>query len=192
MAIDGRKFRDTLGCFTTGVTVVATRDNLGEPRGITVSSFASVSLEPPMILCCVANNAQCSVAFRESTHFSVNILSESQRLLSSRFAQRTENKWHGIEFDVWNSGVPILRDCIANLECQKIEEIEAGDHRILVGLVLGLAHRADESPLVYYRGSYERIQAKTPVVEVRPVVSEQKAATPTAAFPEALQACGAR
>jgi flavin reductase (DIM6/NTAB) family NADH-FMN oxidoreductase RutF len=177
---DSRKFRDTLGCFTTGVTVVATLDNAGQPRGITVSSFASVSLEPPMILCCVANNAQCASAFRESDHFSVNILTASQRLLSSRFAQRTENKWHGLEFDTWTSGVPILRDCLANLECRKVEDIDAGDHRILVGLVLGLAQRSDEAPLIYYRGAYERIEQKAVAVEATPI-----------AFAEPRQACGA-
>jgi flavin reductase (DIM6/NTAB) family NADH-FMN oxidoreductase RutF len=155
MAIDTTDFRRTLGCFATGITVITTVDDDGAPVGLTANSFTSLSLDPPMVLFCLDRKVQSFQAFHEKRHFAVNILHESQREISTRFAMSGVEKWSGIEFETWDTGCPILRGCLANLECDIDSIYEGGDHVIVVGRVRRLA-RADEDdrPLIYYRGGY--------------------------------------
>lgn len=155
MEIDPTDFRRTLGCFATGITVITTVDEEGAPVGLTANSFTSLSLEPPMVLFCLDRNVQSFEAFHANRHFAVNILCAGQQDVSTRFAKSGIEKWSGIEFDTWETGCPILRGCLANLECD-IESIhEGGDHVIIIGEVKRL-ERADEEekPLLYYRGCY--------------------------------------
>lgn len=155
MSIDQRAFRKALGCFASGVTVVTSVDPESKaPVGVTVSAFSSVSLDPPLVLFCLGKKTSSLDAFRTNGHFAVNVLSESQRDLSIRFAGRSENKWTGVRFDTWTTGVPILADCIANLECKLAAVHDGGDHVIFVGEIVKLKSQEGGSPLVYFRGAY--------------------------------------
>jgi flavin reductase (DIM6/NTAB) family NADH-FMN oxidoreductase RutF len=154
MTIDPRVFRNTLGRFATGVTVVTALSPPGEPIGITVNSFNSVSLDPPLILFSIDRAAGSFLVFRDARHYVVNMLGEGQRELSRRFAQPIPDKWNGVPYATWASGAPVLEGCLANLECAREVVHEGGDHIILIGRVLKIAHAEGGRPLLYYRGAY--------------------------------------
>ncbi|MCH7551180.1 MAG: flavin reductase family protein, partial [Proteobacteria bacterium] len=140
MTFDSRQFRKALGTFTTGVTVVTGLTPKGVPVGVTVNSFASVSLDPPMILICLDNNTGCLEAFREGERFVVNILSENQRDLSEEFSGPQEHKFKDRALETWDSGCPILPGCLSNLECTRLDVLEGGDHLIVLGRVDRIEH----------------------------------------------------
>lgn len=155
MSLDPRSFRKALGCFATGVTVVTTlHPDSGAPAGVTVSAFSSLSLEPPLVLFCLGLNTSSLASFKTYGHFAINVLSETQRDLSIRFASRSEDKWKGVTWEKGASGVPLLPGCIATLECKLVNTMEGGDHLIFVGEVEHLTHHEGGSPLVYFRGAY--------------------------------------
>lgn len=155
MPLDSRSFRKALGCFASGVTVVtALNPETGDPVGVTVSAFSSLSLEPPLVLFCLGKGTSSLEVFKAAGHFAVNILSESQRDLSIRFASRAEDKWRDQAWDKWDSGAPILANCLTNLECTLIQTVDGGDHLIFVGRVERMKHQEGGSPLIYFRGSY--------------------------------------
>lgn len=158
MTIDPREFRNTLGCFATGITVITTVDGRGVPAGLTANSFTALSLDPPLVLFCLDRNAASFEVFRRNRHFAVNILRADQKDLSRRFAASGPDKWNGVQFDRWVTGCPILRDCMANLECRIERTFEGGDHVIFIGQVERM-HRDDEggSPLLYFRGRYAEL-----------------------------------
>lgn len=158
MAIDTRDFRNALGCFATGVTIITTLDDDNAPIGITANSFSSLSLDPPLVLFCLDRNANSFDAFHSNRHFAVNVLREDQQELSNRFARSSPDKWSGVEFEAWDSGSPIFEGCIANMECDVDQIIEGGDHVIIVGKVSRWEYEAaDCRPLLYYKGRYEGI-----------------------------------
>lgn len=148
-----RELRRTLGSFATGVTVVTTLDDTGRPRGMTANSFTSVSLDPPLILVCVAKAAPICAAFQSAAGFGVNILSESQRDLSQRFATPMSNRFAGLSWRRGQVGAPLLDGSLAFLDCRMRERIEAGDHLILLGQVEDFG-RTEQPPLVFCRGAY--------------------------------------
>lgn len=155
MSVDQRSFRKALGCFATGVTVVtALNPGTKAMAGVTVSAFSSLSLEPPLVLFCLSGNNSNLDTFRNSGHFGINILAETQRDVSIRFASRSEDKWAGVSFETWDSGVPMLAGCVANLECRLVETHAGGDHVIVIGEVVRLKAQEGGSPLIYFRGSY--------------------------------------
>lgn len=155
MAIDPREFRDALGTFATGVTIITTRDEDGDPVGLTANSFTSLSLDPPLVLFCLDRKVRSFEAVHDSRHFAVNILCSDQRELSSQFARSGPDKWNGVEFETWETGVPILKGCTTSLECDLESVFEGGDHVIVVGRVRGMTtNGADSSPLLFYRGRY--------------------------------------
>lgn len=154
MTFDQRAFRDALGCFTTGVAVVTAVAEGAPPIGITVNSFTSVSLDPPLVLICLARSAQSFDAFTEAEHFAISILAEDQQDLSVRFSRRDlDDRWAGVATERWDSGAPILTGALAAFECAREAEFDGGDHVILVGRVLRLASQAGR-PLLYARGRY--------------------------------------
>jgi flavin reductase (DIM6/NTAB) family NADH-FMN oxidoreductase RutF len=157
MSFDPRTFRNALGCFPTGVTVVTTLGGDSLPVGVTISSFTSVSLSPPLVLFCLDDQNSELDAYRRCGHFAVNVLSEGQRDLSMRFASRKEDKWKGVSFETWSSGVPILNGCLANFECALADVHDGGDHRIFVGRVENIRYAEIGKPLVYCRGSYAEL-----------------------------------
>jgi len=158
MSIDPREFRNTVGCFATGITVITTVDQAGRPVGFTANSFTSLSLDPPLVLFCLDRKVASFEAFVDARPFAVNILSSGQTDVSQRFATSGQEKWEGVEFESWQTGSPILRDCLANLECT-IESIhEGGDHVIVIGRVVAIDRAENTSgALLYYRGRYAEV-----------------------------------
>jgi 3-hydroxy-9,10-secoandrosta-1,3,5(10)-triene-9,17-dione monooxygenase reductase component len=148
-----RQFRDALGAFATGVTVVTTRDARGKDAGLTANSFNSVSLDPPMVLFSLARNSGSLAAFLEGTHFAVHVLAADQEGLSRRFASRGTDKFQGLDLERGVAGVPLLRDCSARFLCRTAFRYEGGDHMIFVGQVEAFEHFG-RPPLVFHGGRY--------------------------------------
>ena len=128
MGIDTKAFRNVVGYFATGVTVITTADKAGKPIGLTANSFTSLSLNPPMVLFCVDRTVTSFSSFEKKGQFAVNILADNQIDISNRFATSGDEKWLGFEYDTWDGSSPILPNCIANLECSTNEIFEGGDH----------------------------------------------------------------
>jgi flavin reductase (DIM6/NTAB) family NADH-FMN oxidoreductase RutF len=157
--IDQRLFRDTMGQFVTGVTVASTLDGDGAPVGVTVNSFTSVSIHPPMVLFCLDRKASTLPAFVSARHFAINVLAADQMELCQRFA-RLAGDWHGLAFEVWETGAPIIPDCVAAIDCTLAHLHEGGDHRILLGRVMRLGQMRDVEPLVYHRGAFAHLDRR--------------------------------
>lgn len=152
-AVDQAQFRQLLGRFATGVTVLTARDPDGRPHGMTANSLASVSLEPPLVLLSIDHEAAMHDLLIEGPAFAVNILSSNQETISRRFAQDREERFDGIGYQESPRGLILLDGALAHLECERVATHEAGDHTILVGrVVAGTA--GDGRPLCYFRGGY--------------------------------------
>ncbi|MGB3723999.1 MAG: flavin reductase, partial [Pacificimonas sp.] len=154
---DSRTLRDALGCFGTGVTVVTTLDRDGEPTGMTANSFTSVSLDPPLLLVCLAKSAASLPAFTGADAFAVNVLHIGQQPVSTRFATRGEDKFAGTATESWSTGVPIISGSLASFECRANAQHDGGDHVILVGEVIRVRYEPRRDPLLYFRGKYRRL-----------------------------------
>src|SRR5690606_23039540 len=141
------------GSFVTGVTVITTIDEDGQPQGVTVNSFSSVSLDPPLVLWSQSLNARSFKAFRDSEYFVVNILGHHQVDISQRFAQAGADKFSGIETISGVTGPPILADCTAYLECRKVATYPGGDHAVYIGEVVRF-ERTNTRPLAFSGGKY--------------------------------------
>lgn len=163
-AFDIDKMRRAFGTFVTGVTVVTTAERDGTPRGFTANSFTSVSLDPPLVLVCLARKASSYGAFMEAEAFCVNILSETQRKIASIFASKSDDKFAGIEWRSARTGAPVLADISAWLDCRMHQRIEAGDHVILVGEVGDFA-ATSATPLGYYSGGFVDFDLQRQAVE---------------------------
>src|SRR5256714_3381438 len=151
--VDPSQFRQLLGRFATGVTVVTTRDRSGKPIGMTASSVASVSLDPPLVLVSVAHDNDMHPALKAADRFVVNVLAADQEAISRRFAEEHPNRFDGIGYRETRHGLPVLEGVLASIECEKQGEAPGGDHTVFFGLVTGGAV-ADRGPLLYYRGGY--------------------------------------
>jgi flavin reductase (DIM6/NTAB) family NADH-FMN oxidoreductase RutF len=156
MVISPDEFRQALGHFATGVTVVTTSDGDGRPTGLTASAFTSVSLDPPLVLVCVDHKSQSYPALRERGRFAVNILRRDQQAVSRRFASTRLDKFDEVPFHVSAIGLPLIDAALAQLECVTVSMHVEGDHTIFVGRV-ERAHVGAGEPLVYYRGLYDRL-----------------------------------
>ncbi len=152
-ASDPSELRRALGRFTTGVTVVTTRSVDGKPEGLTVNSFSSVSLDPPLILWSLANTAPSLPAFMQAEWFAVNVLASHQHGLSNRFATPGIEKYEGVEYTEGLGGSPVMIDSLACFECSVYDRVPAGDHTIFLGRVERLTHREGE-PLLFSGGKY--------------------------------------
>ncbi len=152
-----RELRNALGCFATGITVITALDKDQQPMGMTVNSFASVSLEPPLISWCLAKNCHFYDAFMAAEHFAVNILSDQQENLSQLFASPIEDKFAQADWQPGIEGLPLLAGCIAHLECQREQDYPGGDHSILIGRVLNFDYNS-QSPLIFSQCQYSRIE----------------------------------
>jgi flavin reductase (DIM6/NTAB) family NADH-FMN oxidoreductase RutF len=153
MPIDKDLFRAVLGRFASGVTIVTTVDAEGRDHGMTVSAFSSLSLDPPLVLVCIDHGASVWPAFSRAEHFAINILGSQQEALSRRFASRDGDRFEGVGFTRAASGVALLDDTLASVECTVTACVPHGDHSILVGSVESGLTR-DLQPLLYYRGGY--------------------------------------
>jgi flavin reductase (DIM6/NTAB) family NADH-FMN oxidoreductase RutF len=155
LSVNETQFKDALSRYATGVTVVTGMSPEGRPVGVTVSSFTSLSLIPPLVLFCLAKTVSCLPAFTESERFAINILGEGQRDLSVAFATQSPDKFQGIDYTL-EDGLPILKGCLATLHCRRRDVHEGGDHLIIVGEVETSRVAPDGAPLVYHRGAYRR------------------------------------
>lgn len=155
--VDKMTFRQALGSFTTGVTVVTTRGDEGDV-GLTANSFNSVSLEPPMVLWSLAKSAFSLSAFRQAEHFAVHILSVDQENVSNQFAKAGKEKFAGVELERGPDDIPLLRQCAARFICKTTYQYEGGDHIIFVGEVVDFDHWQRE-PLLFHSGQYKQIRS---------------------------------
>jgi flavin reductase (DIM6/NTAB) family NADH-FMN oxidoreductase RutF len=159
-ALDVRELRRALGSFATGVAVVTTLDSAGKPKGFTANSFASVSLDPPLVLICVDKAASCYPAFAGAHHFGINILSHGQQHISKAFASKLADKFDGMPWASGVTGSPMLPESTAWLDCRLHQRVEAGDHLILIGEVLDFGHAPVKPALGYHRGGYIALAAE--------------------------------
>lgn len=157
MSIDGDLFRSVLGRFASGITVVTTHDEGGRDHGMTASAFSSLSLEPPLILVCIANDATMAPVLARTDTFAVNILSDAQEPLSRRFAGKLDDRFAGIGYTRGQLGDVLLDDVLAWMQCRVVARHPSGDHVILVGQV-EFADARDARPLLYYRGGYAQLE----------------------------------
>ena len=147
------EFRHALGCFVTGVAVVTTLDSNGANVGITVNSFNSVSLDPPLVLWSVAEESLNFDVFVRADHFAVSVLAADQREIGERFAARGVDRFEGLDCDAGIGGVPLLPNFSAVFECRTVYRYKGGDHMIIVGRVLKFEDRKTD-PLIFYRGHF--------------------------------------
>lgn len=154
--MDDARFKEAMSRFASGVTVVTTEHD-GTPYGMTVASFASLSLHPPLVLVCIEQSVKTHDAIRGSGRFGVSILGQSQADVSGRFASKSEDKFAGITTRRGEHGLPLIDGAICTLECRVQGELPGGDHTIFVGEVLD-SETSDGAPLVYYRSNYREIK----------------------------------
>jgi flavin reductase (DIM6/NTAB) family NADH-FMN oxidoreductase RutF len=158
--LDSWDFRQAVGAFTTGVTVVTTADESGARYGLTANSFASVSLDPPLVLFCVDHRAPSLDGFNRSEHFAINVLAADQEEVARRFARPSDDKFAGLNWRVGIFGAPLLDRSIAHIECTLEHRHPSGDHDIVIGRV----HRVrvyEGEPLVFHRSRFGTVVADT-------------------------------
>jgi len=151
--IDQNGYRRALGCFATGVAIATTVDKYGRKSGMTISSFNSVSLDPPLVLWSIDRESNNFEAFIEAEHFAVHVLTVDQKSICERFAGRGIDKFEGLDCTEGVARSPILPDYSAVFECGTEHRYDGGDHVILVGRVLKFDDR-ETDPLIFYRGHY--------------------------------------
>jgi len=156
--LDPKDLRRAFGSFATGVAVVAARAEDGRPVGLTVNSFTSVSLDPPMALWCLAANSPSFPAFASAPAFAVSILTREQQDLCGRFARPAEDKFEGVSWRPGPCGAPVLNDAAAFFECRRGEIIRAGDHWVMFGEIVAFG-QSGGAPLVYCRGGLTSLPA---------------------------------
>lgn len=154
---DPRTLRDAMGCFATGITIVTALDPEGKPIGLTANSFTSVSLDPPLLLVCVANTSSSAAVLRNASHFAVNLLQIGQQLTSNRFAGKIEERFANTPWESGENGAPVLTGSLGTFECAREALHEAGDHFILIGRVEKARFEPRRDPLLYFRGKYRRL-----------------------------------
>lgn len=154
MSFDTRAFRQALGSFPTGVAVITAIGPTRHPMGITVNSFTSVSLEPPLVLWCLDKKSDRYQTFTKSHGFTISILGTAHENVSSRLAKQGSHSLEGIPLIETELGPPALADSLAFFECANEAVYQGGDHAILLGRVLRFARREAGAPLVFYRGRF--------------------------------------
>jgi 3-hydroxy-9,10-secoandrosta-1,3,5(10)-triene-9,17-dione monooxygenase reductase component len=149
--------RDVLGLFTTGVAVATASNKDGSRCGITINSFASVSLDPPLVLFSVDSSLRSFTAFEHADGFAINFLCSEQMHLSVRFASRGRDKWTGLDCHPGRYGGVILEGTLATLDCRTYAKYRAGDHLILLGEVVDATSRGAQAPLLFFAGAYREL-----------------------------------
>src|SRR5271156_4072972 len=156
--IDPRDFRNALGTYATGVTIITAAGADGKPYGITCNSFASVSLNPPLVLWSLGMFSQALGIFQNASHFSVNVLGASQRALATRFSTSSEDRFAGVDWIAGLGNAPILANCVANFQCRAANRYYGGDHVIFLGAVEAYTYSKQE-PLLFLSGGFGRFAA---------------------------------
>ncbi len=159
MSITEDQFRKTLGLFPTGVTVVTVSDGVSKDRGITISSFTSVSLNPPQVLFCLSKQSKTMAAFKASPYFAVNILRATQHHLSEGFAKHIPLEWDTLKTHRHEpTRCLLISEALGHVICEKAALYEGGDHEIILGKVIDAIFKPDDLPLIRQRGKYSTIQ----------------------------------
>ncbi len=153
---DPQAFRDALGSFVTGVTIVTARDGEGRPFGLTANSFNSVSLDPPMVLWSLSLRSRTLPVFRDATSWAVHVLAADQQPMSDRFARPGDDKFAGLAVMDGPEGAPLIEGYAARFGCRARFEYEGGDHAIFLGEVVDFDRR-EAAPLIYHGGRYGRV-----------------------------------
>lgn len=161
---DPKALRNAFGAFATGVTVVTTRQPDGTPRGFTANSFTSVSLDPPLLLVCLAKTAHSAETFANAPHFAVNILAEDQKAVSGLFASRTPDKFAQCAWTPGPADMPLIEGALASFTCANHQLVDAGDHLILIGRIDHFT-TTEGQPLGYFRGNYFSIGIEKDLAE---------------------------
>jgi flavin reductase (DIM6/NTAB) family NADH-FMN oxidoreductase RutF len=156
MSIDSATFRSVLGRFVSGVTILTARDAEDVDHGMTVSAFCSTSLEPPLVLFCIAHDAALHPVLLEHDRMAVSILTASQEAIARRFAEKLDNRFDGVGFTRGVTGAPLIEGALAVIEGRVVHRYPGGDHTIFLAEVLAASATMDE-PLVYYRGGYAHL-----------------------------------
>jgi flavin reductase (DIM6/NTAB) family NADH-FMN oxidoreductase RutF len=156
--IDPRDFRNALGAYGTGVTIITATAADGRPYGITCNSFASVSLNPPLVLWSLGVYSSSLTVFQNASHFTVHVLGTSQQALANKFAKSSEDKFAGVDWTPGLGNAPVLAESVANFQCRSVNRYYGGDHVIFLGAVEAYAYNANE-PLLFARGTYGRFLA---------------------------------
>lgn len=148
------EFRQALGMFATGVTIITARTGAGEPVGFTANSFNSVSLTPPLVLWSLARQARSLAIFSAGTHYAIHVLANDQRDLAQAFATPGSDRWANVTHRPGVAGAPVIEGVAAVFECFNRSRYDEGDHVIFVGEVEHCAHRTGCSPLLFHGGRY--------------------------------------
>lgn len=159
MNADHAGFRKTLSQFATGVAVITARNAGGNPIGITMSSFNSLSLDPPLILFSVDRRALSLDAMLAAKGYAVNILARQQEHLSNQFARALGDKWSNVEYQTGHAQAPLLDGVLAHFECDPYASHDGGDHVLFIGRVVRFKALADGAPLVFFRGKYHSLSS---------------------------------
>jgi flavin reductase (DIM6/NTAB) family NADH-FMN oxidoreductase RutF len=158
MSLDSRELRNALGQFATGICVITANPEGQEPFGMTVNSFAAVSLEPPLVLWSIQKDSECMGSFENAKQYTVNILEKGQEALSNQYAKKGD---HGLvkgQYRQGRSGCVVLKDALASFECDIEARIDGGDHVILLGRVVDMTRKPDGEPLVFFGGKYRELK----------------------------------
>ena len=155
--LDARAFRRALGQFATGVAVITAEAADGSAIGLTMSSFNSVSVDPPLILFSIDRRALSLAAMTEAKGYAVNILGRDQEHLSDKFARALADKWAAVEHTLGRVAAPLIAGAIAHFECVPYAQYDGGDHLIFIGRVVQFSARPDKDPLIFFRGAYRSL-----------------------------------
>jgi flavin reductase (DIM6/NTAB) family NADH-FMN oxidoreductase RutF len=154
-ALDPRDFRTALGTFATGVTIITAMADDGKPYGLTCNSFASVSLNPPLVLWSLGMYSQGLPIFQNASHFTVNVLAASQQALASKFAKSGVDRFDGVDWKPGLGGAPVLAGSVASFQCRAANRYYGGDHVIFLGAVEAYAY-SEQEPLLFVGGGFGR------------------------------------
>lgn len=157
MPVDSATFRSVMGAVPTGVTVLTIVDRAGRDHGMTVGAFCSLSLDPPLVLACIGDDATIADEMRQATQFGISVLAADQESLSRRFADRESRGFDGVAHTRGPGGTILLDGAVARMECRITARHRGGDHTIIVGEIVHAA-AAEGAPLVHHRGAYARLQ----------------------------------
>lgn len=167
--MDQRELRNMFGHFATGVAIVTARSAAGEPVGVTINSFNSVSLSPELLMFGLTRTLRSLSVFEQASSFGINLLAADQRDLSHRFATRGEDKWTRTAVREGRCGAPLLEGALAHIECVPHRLIEAGDHVVFLCRITGFdTTGGSKEPLVFYKGRYCGLEAEAPAPHALP------------------------
>jgi flavin reductase (DIM6/NTAB) family NADH-FMN oxidoreductase RutF len=154
--LDSRLFRRTCAQFATGITVVTVTDSEGQPHGLTVNSFSSISLNPPLVLVSIDLRSSVLAHLMSNPGFAINVLADHQEAVSRVFSTPASRRFEDVSWRQGELGAPLLDDCLAHLECSTVQSLDAGDHTVLIGEVRRAVYR-EGKPLIYFNSGYQNL-----------------------------------